>query len=202
MTSRARSRSHGTLDALERWRSCRKSKNDRARPRTVAQVVDAYIDVHRPRARAEMDYYASLPSTKEAVRRAARAERPDGKRHDHQTRITRRALRECERKLERLNFSRLASFDDLFEMLREVMEPIHGIGPLMIYDTGTRIGAKLGLEPKFVYLHAGTREGARNLGLRGQNGRLAKSDLPIEFRRIRPREIEDCLCIYADVLGR
>ncbi|MEK7411500.1 MAG: hypothetical protein AAB327_09000, partial [Actinomycetota bacterium] len=37
------------------------------------------------------------------------------------------------------------------------------LGPLYVYDTALRIGAKKGQMPKVVYLHAGTREGAKKL---------------------------------------
>jgi hypothetical protein len=56
------------------------------------------------------------------------------------------------------------------------------------------------LEPDRIYLHAGTREGARALGLGGTA--LSKSELPKAFHRLSPGEIEDCLCIYKDDLRR
>ena len=52
----------------------------------------------------------------------------------------------------------------------------------------------LSLSPDHVYLHAGTRKGAQALGLQGAT--VHKNDLPPEFRRLSPAEIEDCLCIY------
>ena len=47
---------------------------------------------------------------------------------------------------------------------RELMG-IRGIGVLTVYDVATRIAAHLDLEPARVYVHAGTAEGARALGL-------------------------------------
>ena len=82
--------------------------------------------------------------------------------------------------------------------MRDRIGGIHGIGELAVYDIACRIGAFLGLSPERVYLHAGTREGARALGLRGASVR--KMDLPRAFGRLSPGEIEDCLCIYnADI---
>ena len=40
---------------------------------------------------------------------------------------------------------------------------IKGIGELTIYDTALRIGFYLDIYPDKVYLHAGTREGAKRL---------------------------------------
>ena len=75
---------------------------------------------------------------------------------------------------------------------------MRGIGELAVYDIACRIGAFLGFRPDRVYLHAGTREGARALGLRGASVR--KIDLPGAFGCLSPAEIEDCLCIYkADI---
>ena len=164
---------------------------------TLAGIARAYIAKHRPRAQAEADFYAALPSLREVVRRAARAERPDGKRHDHQARIRRSALRRAERRLRRLGLARVRSFADLHAILSKAIGSLPGIGELMVYDTSLRIGAGLGVEPKFVYLHAGTRRGARALGLRWSAPYLRVSELPKQLRRrLRPREIEDVLCIY------
>jgi hypothetical protein len=50
----------------------------------------------------------------------------------------------------------------------------------------------LNLFPDKVYLHAGTRLGARALGLRTA-ATLKMSELPKEFRALKPHEIEDVL---------
>jgi hypothetical protein len=71
---------------------------------------------------------------------------------------------------------------------------------LTIYDTALRIGASLGLEPQSVYLHAGTRFGARRLGLDWRAETIPVSALPPPLRKLKPREIEDLLCIFADRL--
>lgn len=193
--------------AAEKWKSCR-AKSSGCRPDaiegppTLQSVVRAYRQRHRPRARAELDFYASLPSLGEAVLRAARAERPDGKRHDHQTRIRRSAIQEVQRRLARLNLSRARDFHDLHTRIDAAIGPVPGIGALTVYDTTLRIGAKLGLEPEFVYLHAGTRAGAKALGLRSTALYLRPSELPTELRTLRPHEVEDVLCIFKQQLRR
>ena len=86
------------------------------------------------------------------------------------------------------------SFDDLHRTVHDRIGGIHRIGELAVYDISCRIGAFVGLSPNRVYLHAGTRKGAQALGLRGAT--VHKNDLPPEFGRLSPAEIEDCLCIY------
>lgn len=147
-----------------------------------------------------MDYYAGLPTIAEAKRRAGRAERPDGKRHDHQTRLTWAALRQTSEVLARLNVRRCKSFAELHELLDKTIGEIPGIGELMVYDTALRLGANLGLSPRRVYLHAGTRDGAVVLGFGRHVRSIGMDELPAALRRLHPREVEDCLCIYKDRL--
>lgn len=74
---------------------------------------------------------------------------------------------------------------------------VRGIGPTTVYDVSLAIGAKFGLEPELIYLHAGTLDGARAIGLSVRGLRALPMDaFPSAFRRLRPYEVEDCLCIY------
>lgn len=189
------------IRARQRWASCRTANEaELARSASLDAIVRHYIRHHRERAKAEMDYFAGLPSITEAKRRAGRAERPDGKRHGHQTRLTRAALRQASDVLARLNVRRCKSFAALHELLEETIGEIPGIGELMVYDTALRLGAKLGLSPRRVYLHAGTRDGAVALGFGRDAHSAGMDELPAAFRRLHPREVEDCLCIYKDRL--
>ena len=54
------------------------------------------------------------------------------------------------------------------------------------------------LQPEQVYLHAGMKEA---LGFYRRET-LAVSELPHTFSRLTSVEIEDCLCIYKDVIAR
>ena len=83
-------------------------------------------------------------------------------------------------------------------VVRDAIGPIHGIGDLTIYDTALRIGVNLGLWPTRVYLHSGTRVGARALGLNWRAPHIEPDDCPAELQLLRPHEIEDCLCIFKD----
>lgn len=81
------------------------------------------------------------------------------------------------------------------------MEDIPGLGHLYTYDTALRIGSKLVQLPNKVYLHAGTRRGARILGLDWKASALEIAEIPIELRELEPFKIEDFLCVYEDELS-
>jgi hypothetical protein len=170
---------------------------------SVDEVLQAAIDDYRKqrqRAHArELDYFR-LPrlSDEDAIAAAALCQLPSGKRHSHQRRIPRVSLEESKRRLT-ANLTEIrtcASFDELYELIEQLIRPIHMIGELTVYDTSLRIGARFGLEPERVYLHAGTRVGARRLGLDWKAGALESDALPAPLRILKPREAEDVLCIY------
>jgi len=73
-------------------------------------------------------------------------------------------------------------------------------GELTVYDTALRIGAYLRIEPEKVFLHRGTRDGAKALGFKGGKRSIRLDELPKAFHGLKPYQIEDCLCIYAKAL--
>jgi len=161
-------------------------------------VIAAYIRDYRRHCSDELTWFAGQPSLKDAVWGAAMALRPDGKRLDHQRRIPASVLRTAAATLlhraESIGASQ--SFAELFELVRAAVSGIRGFGELAIYDTALRIGAYLRLEPELIYLHAGTRTGARSLGILATQLAVPMQALPAVFSRLSPREIEDCLCIF------
>jgi hypothetical protein len=168
-------------------------------PRSHAEVVRAYIRDYRDAAQRERSDYVTQPNLADAVRAAALSKLPGGRRHPHQRRIPGRVLQRAATALANTNLP-VAPFEDLHQAVRRTIGPLRGIGELAVYDVAYRIGAHLGLEPDLVYLHAGTREGARALGLGG--AAVSKSELPNAFHRLSCGEIEDCLCIYKNDLRR
>lgn len=164
-------------------------------------IVNDYIQVHRDGARDEMEEFARLPSLRSAIRHAALCHwLPGNKRHPHQRRIPAALLQLAERTLQRAahRLTKSRNFEDL---RREVGRTIgmKGIADLTIYDITHRIGAYLGKDPRVVYLHRGTAEGAQHLGFRGST--LDPELLPAAFSKLTPAEIEDCLCIYKSDLA-
>lgn len=90
------------------------------------------------------------------------------------------------------------SFDELLDAVDQAIGSIRCIGDLLLYDTALRIGANLGIMPDRVYLHSGTRRGARALGLAWKRRSISIAELPVALRGLKPHEIEDCLCIFKD----
>lgn len=147
-------------------------------------------------------WYEQAGSLEEAIARAAYAETKDGKRQSHQRLITHNAISEAQQKLREsvLRIERCSNFDDLHELIKDLLSQVKGVGELYCYDTARRIAAYLKLSPDRVYLHRGTRVGARALELDVSRGYLALSELPVPLRSLTPDDIEDFLCIYKSKL--
>ena len=169
---------------------------------SLGAIVDDYIRNYREHAAREMQFYSRQRSLRDSVDRAARCVLPSGKRHSHQRRIPGEALEEARARLLGADLHSCRSFDELHSLVDSLIRDIHMVGELVVYDVSHRIGAHFGLEPERVYLHAGTREGARELGLGRGRAALDLAELPREFGRLSPAEAEDCLCIYKDGLRR
>jgi hypothetical protein len=168
---------------------------------TYEDVVMDYRNQYRPNHEHEREYYASRPSLEEAVDNAARAKNSEGKRSSHQRRLKQVVLDRARRRLMACDFRACKSFDEIFDLVSDAVHGIHGIGPLTIYDTALKIGSFLDRHPARVYLHSGTRIGARALlDVRGRET-IELSEVPKAFRVLPPRQIEDCLCIYKDEIA-
>ena len=94
-----------------------------------------------------------------------------------------------------------ADFEILFQVVKTNISPIRKIGELACYDIAHRIGAYLHIYPDDVYLHAGTRAGAKALGIKAKTNVIQVTALPPEFRRLTAAQIEDCLCIFKTELA-
>ena len=159
-----------------------------------------HYDVHhRPRVEAEQAWFARSRNLDEAIRRAALATDDRGKRFHHQRRIPPTALRAACQALiaETTSIARATNFETLHAIVAAAR--VRGTGPLYAYDTALRIGYYRNLLPIKVYVHAGTRTGARRLGL--SQRAIEPRDLPAALRRRPAHEVEDILCIYKDDLG-
>lgn len=167
---------------------------------SLSDVTEDYIHEHRRLAEEEMNFFRHCSELASVIEYAALSKLPSGKRHPHQRRIPKLVLSEAERKLQTAsaNLTQCLSFEELHTYIRQEIGGIRGIGKLTLYDVTTRIGAYLNLEPERVYLHAGTAQGAKALGLNHRVESLHPAALPQAFNQLIPREIEDCLCIYKD----
>ena len=142
--------------------------------------------------------YYDQQTLNDAIRIAALCVLPGGKRYGHQWCIKQSALDESKRRLlgvqDKIKMWR--DFEDLRGFVDSTIRAIRGIGDLTIYDTSLRIGAKLGLYPKAVYLHRGVISGAKALGLNYRQKSIPIKDIPEPIsNNLEPYEIEDFLCI-------
>ena len=167
---------------------------------TLSPIISDYIRKYRDRARAEMRFFEIQRSPSEAIHKAALCMLPSGKRHPHQRRIPRALLEQAEARLQAIgpNLARAADFSALHRIVENEIGNIRGIGALTVYDISHRIGAHFGKVPRLVYLHAGTKIGARVFNIGGDS--IDPGQLPKTFSRLTASEIEDCLCIYNDEL--
>ncbi len=169
---------------------------------SFADIVRDYRKRFTANHQRGLDYFAACPSLDDAVTKAALAKNPEGKRSAHQRRLKQAVLERSRRRLVACDFRACKSFDELFTMVHEAIGGISGIGSLTVYDTTLKIGSFLNLEPKRVYLHSGTRIGARPLlDVRGRDT-IEVTELPKPFRTLAPHQIEDCLCIYKDEIAQ
>lgn len=157
-------------------------------------IVSDYIARFRDRAARELKWFQIQPTLERAVSVAALAKGPSGKRLSHQRRIPQSVLNESRSQLLKAlsAIQRAKSFEELYSIIKNRLQSISGIGELTIYDTTLRIAAKLGLEPNVIFLHAGTRVGAKRLQLDTSQEFIRVDDVPRALHRLRAREIEIC----------
>lgn len=181
---------------------CSPSRRKQGAASTLRDIVREYERRFRSPVGGEVAYYAKQQHLFRAIELAAGCVMSNGKRHPHQYRIPRLALETASRRLLAISNWKALEFGELHQLVEKTIRPIKGIGALTVYDIAHRIGAYLGIAPDHVYLHPGTHRGARALGLDTSRGWLMMSDLPSEFHRLSPAEVEDCLCIFKYQLRR
>jgi len=151
-----------------------------------------------------VEFCAVANGLTQAVQRACDSRRPNGKVHNHQSRVKigDRHLFSFRIMKSWVDDFEFENFDQLHDWLEAIKPP--GIGPVTLYDVATRIGAYLRLEPTSVYLHANVRTGWAKLhGTRRVpevHGRVPVQLLPTALQRIPPDQVEDMLCAYCEVL--
>jgi hypothetical protein len=165
--------------------------------------VGEYIEDYRDGARDLLRFYAQQPTVAAAIRAAALCHIDDvGTRSPHQRRRSQATLDASARTLirEGNRLQRCDSFDCLLNTVASLVADIPDLGELYSYDTALHIGARTKRLPDSVYLHAGTRLGAKALRLPYRQKSLDVASLPASLRVLKPYEIEDFLCIYKDRL--
>ena len=184
------------------------SETQGSEPMNLSAIIRHYLKYYQPLHDHELMWFQNQSSLEDALRIAGSAQDDVGHRYSHQRRVKAQAIREAARRLADSHdeIRGCSSFHDLWNLLVLRLSPIQGIGELYIYDTALRIGGHLRLTPEKVYLHAGTRIGARRLGLvpasDGSKQWLESEELPKLLRDLAPSDVENLLCIYKDRLPR
>jgi len=169
-------------------------------------------------------FAASRKTFAEATVIACASKRPDGRMHNHQTKVP-KVIKEAFAEailaeflngyghLDTTSYWHLKDFDRLHDRL-ETIRP-RGIGPVTTYDVAVRIGAWAKVEPESLYLHAGVRAGWLALDgvpgadrdgmgvhrprfIRGSK-RITRWSWPEVFLPFKADDFEDFLCTYRRV---
>jgi len=169
---------------------------------TLEAMVREFINVYRRGELDELAFFKDL-SLEQALEFAALAKDSRGKRFSHQRRLTRQSLQLGKQAImsKSGDFQKATSFDEVLKVVQEVTSKVHGLGELYAYDTALRISAKTGHEPTHVYLHAGTRVGAKRLGISTNCEYVLMSELPEALMLLKAHEVESFLCIYKNHFG-
>ncbi|MFO1477610.1 MAG: hypothetical protein U1F98_13285 [Verrucomicrobiota bacterium] len=179
---------------------CRPTGKSAGEPSSLEGIVEAYLRDHADAEARYLRFYRVQKSLPAAISKAALAQLPNGARFSHQRRIPAGVLAQTREAMLKLDYRGITSFAALYDKVAAALRPIRGIGLLTIYDTVHRLGAYLELSPEQVYLHAGVRTGAKALGLADWRDKLPLSAFPMPFQRLRPEQVEDCLCLYKSQL--
>jgi hypothetical protein len=155
----------------------------------------------------EIKEFKNMPSITDTIKKAALMTIGKGKRHPHHCLKSKNTLETAKDILlnNQTKISRANNFHDLHEIIIKTLKGLKDVGPLYYYDTALLIGAHLGKLPEKIYLHAGTKKGAKNIGINVRGKKyIITQDLPchkvFENFKLRYCEIEDFLCIYKEEL--
>jgi hypothetical protein len=183
-------------------KNCRPSaslyKGDGDSKEDLRSLVTEYRKEHAPKAAEESAMFRRMPSLGLAIHHAALAIDEQEKCFDHQALIIPSARQKAKEILTResARLDAVRSFDELHVLVDELLSPVRGIGELYIYDAALRLGAYLRLLPERVYLHRGTRDGARALGLDVSRPYLEIHETPAALQTLSADAIESFSCIF------
>jgi len=148
-----------------------------------------------------LEFIKDQKSLKKVIEIACLSTDENGKRHRHQNRISKNNLLEFYDNVKKqINKIRnVNDFDELILIIRD--QRIVGIGELTIYDVAHRIGLFLNILPDKIYLHCGTRTGAKLILGKISTKTILKSDLPepLKSSDLECWELEDLFCIRKKV---
>ncbi len=170
--------------------------------RKLNSIIKAYKILRQNNSDTCLIDCMNSKTLEQAIKLATTAKNFQGKKHDHQRRISEITLERFTVSVmdKKDNLTKVRTFSELISIIESCK--ITGIGNLTIYDTAHRIGNYLSIQPNKIYLHRGTKTGAINLLGKIDSKYIIKSQLPKPFQNanLSCSEIEDILCIYKDRL--
>jgi hypothetical protein len=169
--------------------------------------LKAYIRLNKRSLESELNYLKKCKTLIEVIERSTKALKSNGQKSEHQKRIKNKTLQTMSEKLQQRekDFKKSKDFEEIMKIVEE--EKMSGFGKLAIYDTSLKIGARLNIRPKYIYLHAGTKKGVRSLGISvKKKDKIHFEELPIVFKdaiqdgSLTEMHLEDLFCIYKERL--
>jgi hypothetical protein len=112
-------------------------KDDPATARTLAEIVDHFIEHCRARALAEIVRFAAIKNRRKAIEIATLSTRQDGKVHDRQRRVGKVVLRRAAGLLVADGVRSVKDFDDLIARVTKFCARIDRFGVLTQYDVAS-----------------------------------------------------------------
>lgn len=169
------------------------------------ELIKDYIE-SKGKGLEELKKFYAIPKNEELlIMLACLSIDSSGKKHSHQKRIEPKSLIDAGNLL--LQFANeikeFKDFESLHEFIVNKTKEIKKFGELCSYDTALRISFNLNILPTKVYLHAGAKEGAKNLKWEIKTKIIETCEIPEIHNMLNilePYEIENFLCIYEEEL--
>lgn len=170
---------------------------------TLNDRIQCYKNNYDTLVEEENQFYQSASSVEEAILRAAQSQNIDGKMNNHQKRLGESLCTDiaCQlvKQSDKIIEAQKNGFKTLHNYILEYTQTIRRVGQLYVYDVSARLAKYFNLPIHDVYIHAGTRKGARYLELAEQNGIIPHKELPNVIKEnLSADEVENFLCICKD----
>lgn len=158
------------------------------------KVVDEFMADPANADTEDRALFETAPSLEEAITHATHGTKPNGASGVRSRGELTAKDRGCEALLldrERIQASK--DFHTLFSLVKAMANRTGGLGEMWVYDVSVRVAAFLGKYPDRIYLHGGTREGARAFKIDSSRESVSKFELPRPIRKMPCHMIEDFL---------
>lgn len=176
----------------------------------MKKLVKKYVKDYFPSHDNEwFDLVKSKRTLQEQIETAALSKNNEGIMHGHQRRVGEKRLKKYAQALlsdetvDRVKKAiKSGVFHNVYLILKYETRNHYMVSSLTAYDVAQRICSVYGIEPEFIYLHTGTTEGAKNLGINTRGKEYFElKELPVWLSSsLGPADIENFLCIYKDDL--